>query len=159
MTVRTYTTSPAAAAGVASSWTLYEHCTLFPATIRASWRVALVFHRSGVAAAFYRPFSKVPSCDRPAPSRYDTCPLSPRNVGDKGVKEGSFDQKERENSYPLPVPKAAFIIDSHAADAAVHGRRYCPGEMRIYRTINTNKSLARNMSTHVITKYLGPMAN
>jgi len=81
-------------------WTLYEHCTLFPATIRASWRVALVFHRSGAAAAFYRPFSKVPSCDRPAPSRYCTCPLSLRNAvcrrqaGERG-RESSFDQKER----------------------------------------------------------------
>lgn len=113
MTVRTYTTSPA---GAASPCTLYEHCTLFPATIQASWRVALVFHRSGAAAAFYRPFSKVPSCDRPAPSRYGTCPLSPRNVayiGDKRVNGGAPSTRRNGRellSYPRPVPKAAFII-------------------------------------------------
>jgi len=95
-------------------WSLHrcEHCTLFPTTIRASWRVALVFHRSGAAAAFYRPFSKVPSCDRPAPSRYGTCPFHQETwfVGEKRVNGGFFDQKERESSYPPPVPKAAFII-------------------------------------------------
>lgn len=74
-----------------------------------------------------------------APFRQET-----RYVGDNGVKGGkrggSFDQKEWESSYPIPrarSPKLRLSSDcSLAADAAVRGRRYRPGEMEVYRTIN-----------------------
>jgi len=65
-------------------WSRREHCMNIVHYSRQRYEPAgasrSYFIEAGTAAAFYRPFSKVPSCDRPAPSRYCTCPLSPRNA-------------------------------------------------------------------------------